>query len=39
MKAKCPKTLSWQARKAGIRYDIAEGLWLEALRDTVFAKT
>jgi hypothetical protein len=31
--------LSWQAKKASIRYDITEGLWLEALRDMVFAKT
>ena len=33
MKPKYPKMLSWQARKSGIPVDIAEALWLEALRD------
>lgn len=33
MQPKYPKMLSWQARKAGIRDDIAEALWIEALHD------
>jgi len=33
MKPMCPKTLSWQARKARIPFDKAEALWIEALRD------
>ena len=28
-----PKTLSWQAKRAGIPLDTAKILWIEALRD------
>jgi len=28
-----PKTLSWQAKKAGIPLDTAKALWIEAVRD------
>ena len=28
-----PKILPWVARKAGVRGDTAEVLWMEALRD------
>ena len=28
-----PKTLSWQAKRAGIPLDTAKALWIEALRD------
>lgn len=33
MKPKYPKILPWAARKAGIPDDIAQTLWLEALRN------
>ena len=33
MRQRYPKILPWVARRAGVRDDKAEGLWIEALRD------